>query len=148
MNSGDGVGAQIGGLKVQNVLLVLGPEGSSTASLIGRITAVGADSDMLVDVNVGDSSVAAGTVSMTGVSAILPGFPVSLGYNSDSSIGVSQFGATVSTYVPVRMFFKNAGLLTLSVLTVPATGVYAGIEPVIAPAPVASVAAPSPGPAN
>ena len=57
------------------------------------------------------------------------GAAVSFGYNSSNWINSYEFTAPVSTYVPVKIQFRDAGIVLLSVLTVPPTGIYAGLAP-------------------
>ena len=48
---------------------------------------------------------------------------------STNWINAYAFEPAVSTYVPVELGFQNAGLVSLSLLTVPPVGYYAGIAP-------------------
>jgi len=149
MNSGDGVQVQVGNLKAQGLTLVLDPTSVGTATLIGRFTNVGTEVEFLRGVTIGGTTMMTGDVAVTaGLGQILPGQSVGFGFESDQSISVKNLDAAVSTYVPVAISFEVNGTVEASVLTVPATGIYAGITPSFPPAPVASSAAPEPVPAE
>jgi hypothetical protein len=86
-----------------------------------------------------------GDVAVTnGLAQVLPGQSLGFGFDSDQSISVKGLEVVVSTYVPITISFEVNGTVEASVLTVPATGIYAGITPSFPPAPVASTSAPEP----
>jgi hypothetical protein len=139
MNSGNGVAAQLGPIHIENATLVLGPEGSKSATLTTRIVNTGPTGDVLVfaTINGQAASITADKVPLD------PGASISFGFDSEHWINAYAFEAPVSTYVPVELGFQNAGLINLSLLTVPPVGYYEGIAPnppMAAVAPVASVA--------
>jgi len=145
MNSGDGVQVQVGDLKAQGLTLVLDPTTPGVATLIGRFTNVGTEVDYLRGVTIGGKTMMNGDVAVTnGLAQILPGQSIGFGFESDQSISVKNLEAAVSTYVPIAISFEVNGTVEASVLTVPATGIYAGITPSFPPAPVASTSAPEP----
>ena len=145
MNSGDGVQVQVGNLKAQGLNLVLDPTTPGTATLVGRFTNVGTEPEFLRAVSIGGKTMLTGDVAVTsGLGQVLPGQSIGFGFESDESISVRNLDAAVSTYVPIAISFEVNGTVETSVLTVPATGIYAGITPSFPPAPVASTAASEP----
>ena len=58
-----------------------------------------------------------------------PGQSVSYGYDSDQRINAEGLDVPVSSYVDVELGFEKAGLVRMSVLTVPPAGYYEGITP-------------------
>ena len=123
MNSGNGAMAQVGTMKVVNITIVIG-EGVGPDQLIGNIVNLGTGPDTLDSIEVAGKPV----ISRPPISEILPAQSIAFGYQ-DSTIRVPIRGlaAAISTFVPVTFNFQNAGTLKISVLTVPATGFYAGI---------------------
>ncbi len=139
MNSGNGVDAQAGAMHVEDATLVLGPEGSSSATLLTRIVNTGPVPDTLVYATINGVQV---TVP-EGASQIAPGASVPFAYESANFINTYELDVPVSSYVPVVLGFQDAGLVSFSALTVPPAGYYEGIapEPATAPVPAASPAA-------
>lgn len=131
MNSGNGVQAEVGPIKIENATLVRGPEGSKSATLVMLLSNRGAEDDQLVSVKIGDKD--ATIAPNAPVTIPRGGQPVSFGYNSDMFVNVGGFDAAQSSYVPVELTLKNAGIAELSVLTVPPVGYYEGITPSPAP---------------
>jgi hypothetical protein len=125
MNSGNGVSAQAGAIKIENATLVLGPEGSKTATLTTRLVNIGPTKDLLVYATINGQP-----ATITGDKVELaPGASVSFGYKGDHWINSYSFDKPVSTYVPVELGFQDAGLVKLSVLSVLPVGYYEGIAP-------------------
>ena len=153
MNSGDGVQVQVGNLKAQGLTLVLDPTTPGQATLVGRFTNVGTETEFLRGVTIGGKTMMTGDVAVTsGLGQVLPGQSVGFGYDSDQAISVKNLDTVVSTYVPISIAFEVNGTVETKVLTVPAAGMYEGITPSFPPAPVASpvasdVASASPSPA-
>jgi hypothetical protein len=140
MNSGNGVQARAGEIHVENATLVMGPEGNKSVTLTTRLVNAGPTADQLV------------FASINGVQAYItgdkvdlaPGASLSFGFDSEHWINGYAFEGPVSTYVPVQLGFRDAGLVKMSVLTVPPVGYYEGIAPnppQAAVAPVASLPA-------
>lgn len=125
MNSGNGTQAQIGEIRIENATLVLGPEASGTATLAATIVNQGQAPDSIIGLEI-DNKPAYVT---PGAGELGAGAAVSFGYNSSYWINSYEFTAPVSTYVPVKIQFQGAGIVQLSVLTVPPTGINAGIAP-------------------
>ncbi len=99
MNSGNGVDAQAGPVHVENATLVLGPEGSSSVTLLTRLVNTGATPDTLVFASI--NGVPA-TIT-EGAGELAPGASVSFGFESESWINAYGFDAPASTYVPVQL---------------------------------------------
>jgi hypothetical protein len=133
MNSGNGTTATQGAIHIEDATVVLGPDGSSTATLVTRIVNTGPDADALTYATINGAP--ADITKDAGVLA--PGASISFGYESSAWINAYDFTGTVATYVPVQLGFQNAGLVTMSVLVVPPVGYYEGIAPSPATKPAA-----------
>lgn len=124
--TGNGVQAQAGDIRAENLTLVLGPEGSSSATLATRIVNGGPESDALLSVLIDGVP-----AYITGdVVEFLPGQSIGFGFESDMWINAYQFAGQESTYVDVALQFEKAGITEAEVLIVPPLGYYEGIEPV------------------
>jgi hypothetical protein len=148
MNSGNGVETDQGPLHIENATIVLGPEGSKTATLVMRVVNTGDQADSLTTIMINGQPA---SISVPGVAAdsgadIGPGESVPFGFEAQRWINTYTFDAPVSTYVPVELGFTNAGVAKLSVLTVPPAGYYAGIAPNPPMAAVAPTASSTPAP--
>ncbi len=139
MNSGNGVAAQAGEIHIENATLVQGPEGSKSATLTTRIVNAGPVGDRLVyaTINGSPADITGGGIDLG------PGASVSFGFESDQWINAYGLDVADSTYVPVQLGFADAGLVNISVLTVPPAGYYAGIAPNPAQAPLPASASPA-----
>lgn len=105
---------------------MLGPEGSSSATLATRIVNGGPESDALLSVLIDGVP-----AYITGdVVEFLPGQSIGFGFESDMWINAYQFAGQESTYVDVALQFEKAGITEAEVLIVPPLGYYEGIEPV------------------
>lgn len=124
--TGNGVQAQAGNIRAENLTIVIGPEGSASATLITRIVNGDPETDVLLGVLI-DGLPAYITGDMV---ELLPGESVGFGFESDRWINSYDFDADVSTYVPVAMQFERSGIVEVNVLVVPPTEDYDGIEPV------------------
>lgn len=131
MNSGNGVEVTQGALHIENATLVMGPEGSTSASLIMRIVNTGIEDDALTYATIGGMPAIIAEPGDPGSEAnvIGPGASVSYGYDSDRQVTTESLDAPVSSYVDVELGFEKAGLVRMSVLTVPPVGYYEGITP-------------------
>ena len=143
MNSGNGVSATQGAIHIEGTTVVLGPDGSSTATLLTRIVNAGVDPDRLTYATI-DGIPAYIT---EGAGDLGPGASVSFGWESETWINSYDLTATASTYVPVQLGFEKAGLVTMSVLVVPPVGYYEGIAPTPPTNPNGAAPAPSATPA-
>lgn len=122
---GNGVHAELGEISVDAVTLVAGPDGSSAATLIMRVTNSGNEADtMLVAVVDGLPAAISG-----GAVAVNPGDSLSFGFDSDLFVDSVGFNAPVGSFVPVALQFERSGIAELEVLVVPPTGFYEGIAP-------------------
>jgi hypothetical protein len=139
MNTGNGVQATVGPIHIENATLVMGLDGSKTATLTTRLVNTGpADTLVYATVNGQPATITGDQVPLG------PGASISFGYDSEHWINAYAFEAPVSTYVPVELGFQNAGLVKMSVLTVPPVGYYEGIAPNPPQAPVAPTASAQP----
>jgi hypothetical protein len=138
MNTGNGVEARQGLIDIENATLVLGPEGSNSATLLMRMVNTGPEADALTYITINGVQVQISEPGVVGDSGadIGPGESISFGYESNRWINTYELDVEPSSYVPVELGFQNAGLAQLSVLTVPPTGFYEGIAPNPPTAPV------------
>ncbi len=143
MNSGNGVSATQGAIHIEGTTVVLGPDGSSTATLLTRIVNAGVDPDRLTYATI-DGIPAYIT---DGAGDLGPGASVSFGWESEAWINSYDLTAPAATYVPVQLGFEKAGLVTMSVLVVPPVGYYEGITPMPPTNPNGAAPAPSATPA-
>ena len=124
--TGNGVQAQVGNMRAENLTIVAGPEGSASATLITRIVNGDPEADTLLGVTIdGVPAYVTGDVI-----ELLPGQSIGFGFEAETWINSYEFDAEMSTYVPVTLQFERAGIAQVDVLVVPAEGFYAGIEPV------------------
>lgn len=124
--TGNGVQAQVGNIRAENLVLVLGPEGSSSATLATRIVNADPDADRLLGVQIDGLP-----AYVTGdIVELQPGASVGFGFEADLWINSYDFAPAPSTYVPVALQFERAGIARVDVLVVPPAGDYVGIEPV------------------
>ncbi len=124
--TGNGVQAQVGNVRAENLTLVAGPEGSASATLITRIINGDPEPDALLGVQIdGIPAYVTGDIV-----ELRPDDSVGFGFDADRWINSYDFDAALSTYVPVALQFERAGIVEAEVLVVPASGYYEGIEPV------------------
>ena len=124
--TGNGVQAQVGNVRAENMTLVAGPEGSASATLVTRIINGDPDTDALLGVQIdGIPAYVTGDIV-----ELLPAESVGFGFEAERWINSYDFTGAVSTYVPVALQFERAGIVEVDVLVVPADGYYDGIEPV------------------
>lgn len=123
--TGNGVQAQVGNVRAENLTIVAGPEGSASATLITRIINGDPEPDSLLGVQIGGVP-----AYITGdIVELLPAASVGFGFDAERWINAYDFAAEVSTYVPVALQFERAGIVEVDVLVVPADGYYEGIAP-------------------
>jgi hypothetical protein len=123
-----GANGDAGPMAVRNAVLVLGPEGSASATIVATLVNSASTVDELISVEV--ESVTAPAVFITGGSIAVPvGRPVSLGHSGKLYVNLSGFHPLPSEVTPVKFAFRDSGQLTMKVLVVPATDIYAGISP-------------------
>ena len=124
MNTGNGTQVQVGSIRVENATVVKDLTGNS-ASLTMALFNVGTEDDVLVSVEIdgvpATVSPASAVIPRGGVSG------VSFGWNSPNTISFAT-DAEVSTYVPVLLQFRNAGVTEFTSLIVPRAGYYADVQ--------------------
>ncbi len=131
-STGNGVQAQVGAMKVENATLVRGDDGSS-ATLIMTVVNIGDAADAVAGVQVnGVPAVFTDGTASVGPVVVEPGAAIPFGYGTDDLgatrwVNVYTVEIPASGFVPVQVFFDDAGLAELEVLTVPPTGIYDGI---------------------
>lgn len=130
MNSGNGIHTRVGTLEIDNATLVLGPEGSKSATMIGSLIDIGGVEDALVSVTInGKPALMFENGTVTNSIKVLPKGTVKLGWEAQNSVNTYDLDVPISSYVPVQLNFQRAGAVNLSLLTVPPLGQYEGIAP-------------------
>ena len=124
MNSGNGVQVRQGDIRIENTTLVMDETGAT--ALLVRLFNEGPVTDALTYATVNGQQVEIITPEGNGAE-LQPGASVSFGWDSDNSIAMPQLDVPISSYVPVELGFAEAGLASVSVLTVPQTGYYADV---------------------
>jgi len=149
---------QVGDIKVRGGMLVRG--NGSAATLLLTLADDGNAEDVLEKVSVGPpvqpidgaSPAAAGStpVEVSPNITVAPGGAVHLGAAGTTPVVIKGFTAPAASVVPVTLTFRDAGMLTLSMLVQEGTGDYADYAPGATPptltAPPTSTATPSPQP--
>ena len=131
MNTGNGVEVRQGAMDVENATIVLGPDGTNSATLIMRLVNVGPEPDALTYVTINGVPAQINDPAVPGETRvdIGPGQSVPFGYEATRWINTYDLQVEPSSWVPVELAFENAGLVTFNALTVPAVGYYEGIAP-------------------
>lgn len=126
MNTGNGTVAKMGSTRIENATIVLGPEGSKTATVVMRLLNSG-DGDALLSVR----DVKAGQAAfITNEKIDIPsGGSVSVGFQSEVYVNLYDFEVDPSGYTNLEFRLEKNGISTLSILSVPAVGYYEGIAP-------------------
>lgn len=124
MNSGNGVTADVGPLRIDGATIVMA-DATPNGTLTARVTNVGAEPDTLVSATING---APAYITPDG-GAIAPGTATSFGYQSQVWINAYGLDVPISSYVPVTLTFEKAGPVDLSVLTVPRAGYYTDVAP-------------------
>jgi len=139
--SGNGATADIGALQIRDLTIVMGPSGSTSATLIGTIINTGADADALTGVTIISPADAKVTIAGAGVVDGALALPAGsranpsasstrFGYNSETHVDVTGLTVSPSAFVQVQLTFKVAGQpKPLTVMTVLPIGIYEGIAP-------------------
>ena len=123
-----GASGDAGPIAVRNAVLVSGPEGSSSATLVATLVNGSASADALTGVQVADPAPTA-TYLTGGSIAVPPNSPVGIGHAGQSYVNLYGFTPRSSQVVAVTLVFRDHGSTTLNVKVVPPTGTYAGIAP-------------------
>lgn len=122
--TGNGVQVIAGDINVDNATVVLGPEGTNTATLLTRMYNSGAEADTILGVTINGLP-----ATISGDTVIAAQASVPFGYPADAQ-RINVVGELpVSTFVPVQILFDRAGLIEMDVLTVTPTGFYADVTP-------------------
>lgn len=126
MNTGNGVQAQKGDIRIENATLVLSDDATNSATLLVRFVNEGIEPDALTfaAINGQPAEIIVPETAGDDATVLLPGASVSYGWDSDLRIDAGVLDAPVSSYVPVDLGFANAGLASMSVLVVPQSGYY------------------------
>lgn len=122
--TGNGTYVTVGSVQVQNATIVK-DEASSTAAMLVSLFNNGNEDDALVAVEV--AGVPA-TVNPQGQLIPKGGLNgVNYGFDGTNTIALTT-DAKVSTFVPVLMQFRNAGVVEFEALVVPKAGYYADVK--------------------
>ncbi|HAN72698.1 MAG TPA: hypothetical protein DCQ36_14060 [Actinobacteria bacterium] len=129
MNTGNGVQAQQGDIRIENATLVMSKDGTQSATLLVRFVNEGLEPDALTyaTINGETAEILVPEAAGDDATVLLPGASVSYGWDSELRIDAGVLDAPVSSYVPVDLGFANAGLASLSVLVVPQSGYYENV---------------------
>lgn len=154
-SSGDGANAQIGEIGIRAANWVRSLKNPTTMTLVASFINGGDTPDALQSVTTDPKALVVGiTGNKVEIGKALDGLQsvseTRVGYNSDRYVNAYGLLAPDSSYVATTFSFANAGAVTVPVLTVPAAGIYADVQPVPeGPAGPASPAAPaSPSPSD
>lgn len=126
MNTGNGVQAQQGAIRIENATVVKSPE-AGEATLLVRLVNDGPQPDALTFATVNGQAAEIIAADATSAVELAPGSSTSFGWESDLRIDVGVLDAEVSTYVPIELGFATAGLASMSVLVVPQSGYYENV---------------------
>lgn len=126
MNTGNGVQAQQGDIRIENATVVKSLDGSE-ATLLVRLVNEAPATDVLTFASVNGQPAELIIPGAAEGIELLPGSSTSFGWESDLRIDVGALDAEVSTYVPVELGFATAGLASMSVLVVPQSGYYENV---------------------
>lgn len=124
MNSGNGVQARVGAIRVENATLVQAPEGARGATLLMSLFNDGVAADELSTILI-DNAAATPSEPVP----LKAGSSVAFAFNSDKWRNACSLEAAAGTYVPVTLQFRDAGVVQVSLLVVPNAGYYEGIAP-------------------
>ena len=123
-----------GQVAVRSAVIVLGPTGSSAATLVLTLVNSASQTDLLSGIEVSAPHPTSTFIS-GGSLAIAPNQAIPVGHSGENHINLYGFYPTPSQIVPVTFVFRDHGRSTVSLKVVTATGVYAGIVPVPLTAP-------------
>ena len=130
--SGNGSSANLGPMQLRGVTIVTGGD-LPVGTVIGTIVNTSTDPDVLTGVSVAAPSGATATIvggaTADGQLALPPRTPVQIGYQGSEQIDLSGFRIDPSAYAEVVFTFEKAGTVTVPVMSVPASGIYAGLGP-------------------
>ena len=132
--SGNGSSASVGPLQLRGVTIVKGDGDLGVGTIIGTIVNTGTDPDVLTGVTVAAPTGATATIVGTGTAAggqleLGPRTSTQIGYKGTDQIDLTGFQTKPSAYAEVVFTFARAGTVSVPVLAVPPSGIYAGIGP-------------------
>ncbi len=130
MNAGNGIEQSIGDLDVENATIVLGPEGSNSATVLASIVDVAGKGDRLIGATInGKPAQIFANGALAQSLDVKPNSSVQLGWGAPNYINTYELSVPISSYVPVELAFERNGILKMSLLTVAPVGQYEGIAP-------------------
>ncbi len=127
--SGNGANGAVGNIAVRNATWVRSSVNPANMTLVANFINTQTTPDVLTKVTTAPTAtveVTGGAISLNPTSRISTGQP---GQPGQLYINIFGINAPESSFVSTTFSFQNAGNLTLSILTVPSAGIYAGIEP-------------------
>jgi len=134
--SGSGTNVSYNGIDLRQILLVAGPDGTSSAVMIGTIVNTGAD-DVLQSATIlnppGSTPRIAGTSTVNGTIPLGAETSTRVGFNSEDHVDFTNISVPATSYVDMEMRFANAGVIPVHVMVVPAIGSFIGIAPLPMP---------------
>lgn len=138
---GDTAQGQVGNIKIQGANWVRSLQDVRTLTLVATFANTAQAPDVLTGVATDPT---AEGLSITGSSVILTGMnEVRTGFSSNHYVNAYGLDTPPSSFVATTFTFKNAGTVTIPILTVPPVGIFAGIEPVPATNPAGAVGTPN-----
>lgn len=137
---GDTAQGQVGNIKVQGANWVRSLKDVRILTLVATFVNTAQAPDVLTGVSTDPTPAG---LNITGSSLNLAGMnEVRTGFNSNLYINAYGLDTPPSSFVATTFTFKNAGVVTIPILTVPAVGIYAGIEPISATNPAGAIGSP------
>ena len=151
--SGDGTSAEVGNLQIRSATWVRSAKDPRTMTMAATFVNPSREADVLESVTTDPKAFVIGITG--GKIDLRPASDVRVGFNSDVYVNGYGVDAVPSGYVSTTFTFKNAGAVTIPLLTVAPIGIYGGIEPNPAgigqkptPRATATPSAPIPSPAS
>lgn len=138
--SGDGTSGEVGNLQIRSATWVRSAKDPRTMTMAATFVNPSKEGDVLQSVTTDPKAFVVGITG--GKIELKPINKVQVGFNSDVYINGYGVDVVPSGYVSTTFTFKDAGAVTLPVLTVAPVGRYAGIEP--NPAAIGQKATPRP----
>jgi hypothetical protein len=131
--SGNGSSATIGPMQLRGVTIVTGSGDLPVGTVIGTIVNTSTEPDVLTGVSVaapsGATASLVGGATADGQLALAPRTRIQLGYLGTEHIDLSGFQIDPSAYAEVVFTFEKAGTVSFPVMSVPPSGIYAGLGP-------------------
>jgi hypothetical protein len=129
--SGNGANANQGPMQLRGITLVQGPQGATTATVIGTLVNTGDADDVLLSTTVVSPTGAIVTAVGAGVQGgqmRLPGLSATrVGFNADDHLDVTGLTIAPTAFAQVEFSFQKAGRVVVPVMAVPPNGFYADI---------------------